>query len=148
MFIFVECRNSTKLRRGYGFCSCRAPMDRSRGVRIQGDIEYTPLCIGAIGIIHSPIHGDPSTPHTAHHRDNTLPFNTSALLWSAPVDNCAPKRSVSARLRVSMYEYVRLVVGTCSPGIVPWNGRGRRLVYLTKGCYRGGDSQGLPVWIK
>jgi len=27
---------------------------------------------------------------------------------------------------------------------VPWNGRGRRLVELTDGCYSGGDSQGLP----
>ena len=27
---------------------------------------------------------------------------------------------------------------------VPWNGRGRRLVELTEGCYNEGDSQGLP----
>jgi len=27
---------------------------------------------------------------------------------------------------------------------VPWNGRGRRLVELTDGCYSGGDSQGVP----
>ena len=27
---------------------------------------------------------------------------------------------------------------------VPWNGQGRRLVELTKGCYSEGDSQGLP----
>jgi len=30
----------------------------------------------------------------------------------------------------------------------PWNGRGRRLVELTDGCYSGGNSQGLPGWIK
>jgi len=28
--------------------------------------------------------------------------------------------------------------------LVPWNGRGRRLVELNDGCYSGGDSQGLP----
>jgi len=28
---------------------------------------------------------------------------------------------------------------------VPWNGRGRRLVELTDGCYSGGDSQGLSA---
>jgi len=31
---------------------------------------------------------------------------------------------------------------------VPWNGRGRRLVELTDGCYSGGNSQGLPGSIK
>ena len=31
---------------------------------------------------------------------------------------------------------------------VPWNGRGRSLVELTNGCYSGGDSNGLPGWIK
>jgi len=31
--------------------------------------------------------------------------------------------------------------------ITPWNGRGRRLVELTDGCYSGGDSQGLPGFI-
>ena len=31
---------------------------------------------------------------------------------------------------------------------VPWNGRGQRLVELNDGCYSGGDSQGLPGWIK
>jgi len=30
----------------------------------------------------------------------------------------------------------------------PWNGRGRRLVELTDGFYNGGDSHGLPGWIK
>jgi len=39
----------------------------------------------------------------------------------------------------------RLVTGTSS--YVPWNGRGRRLVELTDGCYSGGDSQGLPGFI-
>jgi len=28
--------------------------------------------------------------------------------------------------------------------LVPWNGRGRRLVEQTEGCYSEGDSQGLP----
>jgi len=27
---------------------------------------------------------------------------------------------------------------------VPWNGRGRRQVELTKGCYSGVNSQGYP----
>jgi len=45
-------------------------------------------------------------------------------------------------IRVSMFEYVRLVTATSSE--VPWNGRGQRLVELTNGCYSGGDSQGLP----
>ena len=31
--------------------------------------------------------------------------------------------------------------------LFPWNGRGRRLVELTNGCYSGGDSQGLPGFI-
>ena len=48
-------------------------------------------------------------------------------------------------IRVSMFEYVRLVTGTSSQ--VPWNGRGRRLVELTDGCYSEGDSQGLPGFI-
>jgi len=48
-------------------------------------------------------------------------------------------------IRVSMFEYVRLVTGTSS--WVPWNGRGRRLVELTDGCYSEGDSQGLPGFI-
>ena len=30
----------------------------------------------------------------------------------------------------------------------PCNARGRRLVELTDGCYSGGNSQGLPGWIK
>jgi hypothetical protein len=45
-------------------------------------------------------------------------------------------------VRVSMFEYVRLVTGTSSE--VPWNGRGRRLVELTDGCFSEGYSQGLP----
>jgi len=36
----------------------------------------------------------------------------------------------------------RLVTGTSFQ--VPWNGRGRRLVEMTEGCYSRGDSQGLP----
>ena len=28
--------------------------------------------------------------------------------------------------------------------LVPWNGRGQRLVEVTEGCYSEGDSQGLP----
>jgi len=31
--------------------------------------------------------------------------------------------------------------------LVPWNGRGRRLVEMTDGCYSGGDSQGLSGFI-
>jgi len=48
-------------------------------------------------------------------------------------------------IRVSVFEYVRLVTGTSS--WVSWNGRGRRLVELTDGCYSEGDSQGLPGFI-
>jgi len=57
------------------------------------------------------------------------------------------------------------VVRSCSRAKAPplaahpvpwsWNGRGRRLVEVTKGCYSKGDSQGLPgcsnpriLWIK
>ena len=42
----------------------------------------------------------------------------------------------------------RLVTGTSS--WVPWNGRGRRLVELTEGCYSGGDShwEVAALWIK
>jgi len=47
-----------------------------------------------------------------------------------------------------MFEYMSLVTGTSFPGIIPWNGRGWRLVYLTEGCSSGGDSQGLSGWIK
>ena len=39
----------------------------------------------------------------------------------------------------------RLVTGTSS--WVLWNGRGRRLVQLTNGCYSEGDPQGLPGFI-
>jgi len=48
-------------------------------------------------------------------------------------------------IRVSMFEYVRLVTGISSQ--VPWNGRGRRRVELTDGCYSEGDSQELPGFI-
>ena len=83
---------------------------------------------------------------------NVFPRMAPQFFWSA--------RLLSTALRYSPDEpYYRLgPVHTClyvrvrETGdwdifLVPWNGRGRRLVELTDGCYSEGDSQGLPGFI-
>ena len=66
------------------------------------------------------------------------------LTWTAYATPLTTDLGLS--IRVFMFEYVRLVTGTSSK--VPWNGRGRRLVKPTDGCYSEGDSQGLPGFIQ
>jgi len=46
-------------------------------------------------------------------------------------------------MHVSIFEYMRLVIGTSSPGTL--TGRGRRLMGLNNGCQSEGNAQGLPM---
>jgi len=55
-------------------------------------------------------------------------------------------RDLILSIRVTMFEYLRLVTGTSS--YVTWNRRGQRLVELTEGSYSEGDSQGWSGWKK
>ena len=56
-----------------------------------------------------------------------------------------PTTALGLSIRLSMFELRE--TGDWDLFLVPWNGRGRRLVEMTDGCYSGGDSQGLSGFI-
>ena len=64
------------------------------------------------------------------------------LTWTVYAPLMTFSTELGLSIHVSMFKHVRLVTETSS--WVSWNGRGRRLVELTEGCYGRGDSQGLP----
>ena len=61
------------------------------------------------------------------------------FLTTAPPSVCVPEVTGALAVWIQKQKTKALSPNT----LVPWNGRGRRLVELTDGCYSGGDSQGL-----